>query len=121
VVAEGHYWFEEKGSKPQTITVPILPVTAGNLIKVGNQLKRAGKLTEAIASYRHALELNPNLSWLYYNLADALDKQGNMSQAVTNYCHAIDLNPNSFWFYYSFMEMLYKHGKYYQALGYYQT
>ncbi|MDT9225498.1 MAG: tetratricopeptide repeat protein [Limnospira sp. PMC 1279.21] len=121
VVAEGHYWFEEKGSKPQTITVPILPVTAGNLIKVGNQLKRAGKLTEAIASYRHALELNPNLSWLYYNLADALDKQGNMSQAVTNYCHAIDLNPNSFWFYYSFMEMLYKHGKYYQAIGYYQT
>ena len=124
LVAEGRYWFEEKGAKPETITVQILPRTAGNLIKVGNQLKREGKLIEAIANYRHALELNPNLSWLYYNLGDALEKQGNINQAVTNYYHAIDLNPNSFWFYYRLMEtmeILYNQGKYYKSISYYKT
>ena len=121
VVAEGHYWFEDKGAKPETITVQILPRTAGNLIKVGNQLKREGKLIEAIANYRHALELNPNLSWLYYNLGDALEKQGNINQATTNYYHAINLNPHSFWLHYRLMEMLYSQGKYYAALGYYKT
>ncbi len=121
LVAEGRYWFKDKGAKPETITVQVLPETAGNLIKVGNQLKREGKLIEAIANYRHALELNPNLSWLYYNLGDALEKQGNLNQAVTNYYHAIDLNPHSFWFYYRLMEMLYSQGKYYAALGYYKT
>ena len=124
LVAEDRYWFEDKGAKPETITVQILPRTAGNLIKVGNQLKREGKLIEAIANYRHALELNPNLSWLYYNLGDALEKQGNINQAVTNYYHAIDLNPNSFWFYYRLMEtmeILYNQGKYYKSISYYKT
>ncbi|WP_052345046.1 tetratricopeptide repeat protein [Planktothrix rubescens] len=121
LVAEGRYWFKEKGAKPETIIVQVLPETAGNLIKIGNQLKREGKLIEAIANYRHALELNPNLSWLYYNLGDALEKQGNINQAVTNYYHAINLNPNSFWLYYRLMEMLYSQGKYYAALGYYKT
>jgi len=121
LVAEGRYWFEDKGAKPETIIVQILPRTAGNLIKIGNQLKREGRLVEAIANYRHALELNPNLSWLYYNLGDALEKQGNINQAVTNYYHAINLNPNSFWLYYRLMEMLYSQGKYYAALGYYKT
>ena len=121
LVAEDRYWFEDKGAKPETITVQILPRTAGNLIKVGNQLKREGKLIEAIANYRHALELNPNLSWLYYNLGDALEKQGNINQATTNYYHAINLNPHSFWLHYRLMEMLYSQGKYYAALGYYKT
>ena len=124
LVAEGRYWFEDKGAKPETIIVQVLPETAGNLIKVGNQLKREGKLIEAIANYRHALELNPNLSWLYYNLGDALEKQGNINQAVTNYYHAIDLNPNSFWFYYRLMEtmeILYNQGKYYKSISYYKT
>ena len=121
LVAEGRYWFKDKGAKPETITVQVLPETAGNLIKVGNQLKREGKLTEAIANYRHALELNPNLSWLYYNLGDALEKQGNINQATTNYYHAINLNPHSFWLHYRLMEMLYSQGKYYAALGYYKT
>ncbi|CAD5935588.1 tetratricopeptide repeat protein [Planktothrix agardhii] len=121
LVAEGRYWFKEKGAKPETIIVQVLPETAGNLIKIGNQLKREGKLIEAIANYRHALELNPNLSWLYYNLGDALEKQGNINQAVTNYYHAINLNPNSFWLYYRLMEMLYSQGKYYAALSYYKT
>lgn len=67
LVAEGHYWFEEKGAKSQSINLQMLPRNAGNLIKVGNQLKRLGKLIEAIAEYRRAIELNPNFSWAYYN------------------------------------------------------
>ena len=121
LVAEDRYWFEDKGAKPETIIVQVLPETAGNLIKIGNQLKREGKLIEAIANYRHALELNPNLSWLYYNLGDALEKQGNINQAVTNYYHAINLNPNSFWLYYRLMEMLYSQGEYYKSLSYYKA
>jgi len=92
LVAECYYWFEDKGAKPETITVQVLPRTAGNLIKIGNQLKREGKLAEAIAEYWRAIELNPNFSWAYFNLGDALFKRGYINEAIEKYKKAIELN-----------------------------
>ena len=35
-------------------------MSVGRLLKQANQLKRMGKLDEAIALYRQAIEINPN-------------------------------------------------------------
>ena len=120
LVAEDRYWFEEKGAKPETITVQVLPETAGNLIKVGNQLKREGKLIEAIANYRLAIELNPNFSWLYHNLAEALAKQGNLDKAIVAYKRAIEINPKLLLSYNGLTKILRKQGKFSEARNYFK-
>ena len=70
-------------------------MSAGDLIKKGSQLKRQGKLDEAIALYRKAIEANPNFSWSYYLLAEALVKQGQLKEAQKNFQEAIKLNPTN--------------------------
>jgi tetratricopeptide (TPR) repeat protein len=106
LVAEGCYWFQEKGARSKTVEVQILPRTAGNLNKVGNQLKRKGKLAEAIGEYRRAIELNPHFSWSYYNLGDALAKQGNINEAIAEYRRAIAFNSNSALYFHSLGKVL---------------
>jgi tetratricopeptide (TPR) repeat protein len=108
LVSEGWYWFKNKGAKPETLEVNVLPRTAGNLIKVGSQLKREGKLYAAVAEYRRAIELNPHFSWSHYNLADALAKQGHLEEAVAEYRKAIKLNPNSILSHAALAKALYK-------------
>jgi tetratricopeptide (TPR) repeat protein len=76
-------------------------MSAGQLLKQANQLKRAGKLDEAIALYQKAIEINPNFSWTYNNLGDAFVKQGKLDEAVVEYRRAIEVNPNSAWLFYS--------------------
>ena len=124
LVAEAWYWFEKKGSKSQSINLQLLPKTAASLIKVGNLLKREGKVSEAIAEYRQAIELNSNFSWLHYNLGEALEKQGNLNEAIASYSRAIELNPNSVFLYCEllriFDDILYGNGKFYQAISYYK-
>ncbi|EDZ92862.1 Tetratricopeptide TPR_2 repeat protein [Limnospira maxima CS-328] len=70
-------------------------MSAGELLKQANQLKRSGKLEEAIALYREALELNPNFAWTYYELGDALAKLGQIEEAMISYRHSFDLSPKS--------------------------
>ncbi|EKD09759.1 tetratricopeptide repeat protein [Limnospira platensis] len=70
-------------------------MSAGELLRQANQLKRSGKLDEAIALYREAIELNPDFAWTYYELGDALAKQGNLDEAVAYYSEGLKINPNS--------------------------
>ena len=57
-------------------------MSAGQLLKQANQLKRAGRLDEAIALYYQAIEINPNFAWTYYELGDALAKLGDLDNSV---------------------------------------
>jgi tetratricopeptide (TPR) repeat protein len=66
----------------------------GELIKNANRLKREGKLDEAIAEYRHILELNPNFAWAYYNLGEVLAAKGFLEEALVELNQAIHLEPN---------------------------
>ena len=59
----------------------------------GNELKKQGKLNQAIASYRKAIELNPNQCWFYQKLGEALAGKGQHKQAVDAYRKAIEVNP----------------------------
>jgi len=70
-------------------------MTAGQLLKQANRLKRAGRLDEAIADYQRVINYNPNLFILYHNLGEALAKKGFLDEAVINLRQAIKLKPNS--------------------------
>ena len=38
------------------------------MIKKANELKRQGRLDEAIAEYRHSIKINPNFAWAHYDM-----------------------------------------------------
>jgi tetratricopeptide (TPR) repeat protein len=85
-------------------------MSAGELIKKANQLKRQGKLDEAIALYRQAIKINPHFAWAYHNLGDTLVKRGNLDEAVAYYSESLKINPNSAWLFYSWGEALAQQG-----------
>ena len=68
--------------------------TATIYLNNGNQLLEEGNLEEAIAAYRSAIELNPDLSWSHHNLGQALAKLGKLDEAISAYQRAIELNPD---------------------------
>ncbi|MDY7005641.1 MAG: tetratricopeptide repeat protein [Cyanobacteriota bacterium] len=55
-------------------------MSAGQLLKQANQLKRVGRLDEAIALYHQVIEINPNFAWAYHNLGNAFVKQGHLDE-----------------------------------------
>ena len=65
----------------------------------GDRLLESGNLEEAIATYRRAIELNPDLSWSYHNLGEALAKLGQFEDAIAAFRRAIELNPDFSWSY----------------------
>lgn len=95
-------------------------MSAGQLLKQANRLKREGRLDEAIALYYQAIEINPNFAWAYNNLGDALVKQGKLDEAVVEYRQAIEINPSSAWFYYQLGELLFQQSNLTEALKYYR-
>ena len=85
-------------------------MSAGRLLKQANQLKRMGKLDEAIALYHQVIEINPHFAWAYHNLGDALVKQGNLDEGVVCYSEGLKINPNSALLLYSLGDALAKIG-----------
>ena len=66
--------------------------TANFELKKGQELWHEGKLVEAIACYRRAIALKPNLAKAHSQLAAALKQQGKLAEASVHYRQAIDLN-----------------------------
>ncbi|MCF3591006.1 tetratricopeptide repeat protein [Planktothrix agardhii 1029] len=95
-------------------------VSAGRLLKQANQLKRMGKLDEAIGLYRQVIEINPHFAWAYHNLGDTLVKRGNLDEAVSCYSESLKVNPNSAWLLYSLGEALVQQGDLETAVEYLQ-
>ncbi|MEG4283591.1 TIGR04372 family glycosyltransferase [Microcoleus sp. A006_D1] len=88
--------------------------------QTANKLKQEGFLEEAIASYRQAIELNPNFYLSHHNLGETLAKLGRWEEAVTSYDRAIQLNPNSVWSYYNLGESLAKLCRWEDAIASYR-
>ena len=57
-------------------------------------LKDQGKLDEAVACYRRALELKPDYAEAHNNLGIALKDQGKLDEAVACYRRALELKPD---------------------------
>ncbi|MEG4838608.1 tetratricopeptide repeat protein [Microcoleus sp. B9-D4] len=73
-------------------------MSAGELLKQANQLKRSGRLDEAIALYRKAIELNPDFGWTYYYLAEALAEKKVINQAIVQLNIALKIHPSNYLF-----------------------
>jgi tetratricopeptide (TPR) repeat protein len=66
---------------------------AGDLVNLGNRLARAGRLDEALVSYQHALEEDPNLAEAHNNRGNALSELGQQQAAFESYSRAIAVKP----------------------------
>ncbi|MEG3857495.1 TIGR04372 family glycosyltransferase [Microcoleus sp. herbarium12] len=88
--------------------------------QAANKLKQEGKLEEAIASYRQAIDQNPNFYLSHHNLGETLAKLGRWEEAVTACDRAIQLNPNSVWSYYNLGEALAKLCRWEDAIASYR-
>ena len=75
---------------------------------LGNSLQESGRLDEAVAAYKKAIELNPNFSWSYHSLGDVLLKLEKWKEAVAAYKKAVELNPDFSWSYHNLGDALLK-------------
>jgi tetratricopeptide (TPR) repeat protein len=94
-------------------------MSASQFLKQANQLKRAGRLDEAIALYHQAIEINPHFAWTYYNLADALVQQNYLDDAIDCLNQAIKINSATACFHYQLSEVLALQGRFNRALAYF--
>jgi len=79
--------------------------------QIANQFLREGKLEDAIAAYRLAVEQNPNFSWSHHNLGDALAKLDRLDEAAAAYRNALEINSNLALSHYKLGEILAKLGQ----------
>ncbi|HEY9863067.1 MAG TPA: tetratricopeptide repeat protein, partial [Candidatus Obscuribacterales bacterium] len=86
-------------------------MSAGNLIKKANQLKRQGELDQAIAIYQEAIKLNPDFAWTYYELGDALAKSGDLDNSVIYLQKSTVLKPNFYLAYEKLANIFHEQGK----------
>lgn len=93
-------------------------MSAGQLLKQANKLKRSGRLDEAIALYHQVIEINPNFAWAYSNLGDAFAKQGKLDEAIAFYSQSLKSYPHSAWFFCCMGEALAKQGDLEAAVKY---
>jgi tetratricopeptide (TPR) repeat protein len=67
--------------------------TALDLVKQGQKLNGEGKQDEALALYRQALEMSPNLYEAHLESGIALDLKGNYAEARQHLTKAVELAP----------------------------
>ena len=68
-----------------------LPNDAGVRINLANALKAAGRLSQAEATYRDALRLNPNVAEAWFNLAALLRQDNRLEPAADAYDRGLAL------------------------------
>jgi spermidine synthase len=61
---------------------------------LGIALRNQGNTSEAILSYKKAIELHPDLAQAHNNLGSAFMSKGNTSEAIVHYKTAIELKPD---------------------------
>ncbi len=72
-------------------------VTSNNYFahyNLGNHLKRAGRLDEAVKHYRLAVDVRPSAADAHYNLANTLKLQGRLAEAAMGYGETLRIDPD---------------------------
>jgi superkiller protein 3 len=77
----------------------------------GAALLDQGKPVEAIAEFRAAIRLKPELVYAHIGLANALDEQGKSTEAIAEYREAIRLKPDEVLAHYNLALALGRQGK----------
>jgi Putative Zn-dependent protease, contains TPR repeats len=97
------------------------PDTSTTYLKQGQYLQREGRLTEAEAAYRQAIELNPIFYGSFRYLGEVLALQGKLDQAVEEYQRAKELNPKALWVHQGLGEVFLQLHKLEDAIACFQT
>jgi tetratricopeptide (TPR) repeat protein len=97
------------------------PDTSTTHLKQGQQLQREGRLTEAEAAYRQAIELNPIFYGSFRYLGEVLALEGKLDQAVEAYQRAKELNPKALWVHQRLGEVFLQLNKLEDAIACFQT
>jgi tetratricopeptide (TPR) repeat protein len=79
------YQEEEISPQPNSVNDPWLQHH-----QHAEQLRAQHQLDEAIATYRHAIDVNPSHTPSYQNLGDALQERGLLDQAIAVYQEAVE-------------------------------
>ncbi len=104
----------------QNAPVIQLPNEAENIAIKGLFCQQEGKLEEAAFYYQQALDYNPNLQPVHYNLGLVLYKQGDLLGAYQSYQTAIALQPDDINTYYNLGIVLQHQGLFVAAIDSYQ-
>jgi tetratricopeptide (TPR) repeat protein/glycosyltransferase involved in cell wall biosynthesis len=97
------------------------PDTSTTYLKQGQQLQREGLLSEAEATYRQAIELNPIFYGSFRYLGEVLALEGKLDQAVEAYQRAKELNPKALWVHQRLGEVFLQLNKIDDAIACFQT
>jgi tetratricopeptide (TPR) repeat protein len=84
--------FAETVNTSQQTIADISPVTAEEYYNRGNADKKQGNLTQAMADYTKAIEIDSKHAKAYYNRGNIYGKQGNLTQAIADYTKAIEID-----------------------------
>lgn len=109
----GYFAFFEPEGEPDTDTVQVLT-------KDGDSAFSEGRLSEAIAAYNEAIDLNPTSPSLYARRARVYVEQGDIENAIADYEKAIELQPRSPENYRALADLYYQQGDYESALQIYE-
>lgn len=85
-------------------------MSASQLLKQANQLKREKKWDEAIEVYYKVIKIAPNFAWAYLNLGKCFFEKGALDDAVNFYLQCLRIIPFSGWLFYSLGEALVQKG-----------
>ena len=107
----------------ETLWTRALACTSRNKLahnNLGNFLADRGRLAEAVAHYRQALEIEPGYVDAHFNLGTALCSQGRYDEAVAQYRQALRIQPDFMLAHNSLGEVLARQGRLDEALAQYQ-
>jgi tetratricopeptide (TPR) repeat protein len=108
-------------SDPTTVpTEADASITAMADSQLGDAFRAEGRLEEAIASYRKALALRPDLAEAHRNLGIALQEAQQSAEAITVYQQAISLWPSDADLCFGLGEALQKNGQIEEAIASYR-
>jgi cytochrome c-type biogenesis protein CcmH/NrfG len=85
----------------------------------GKQRQQEGKLEEAIALYRQAIEIKPDEYYHYYCLGLLLIEAKQIDKAIECYRQALELNPTKALIYYQLALIFHKKNQFTDAIAYY--
>jgi tetratricopeptide (TPR) repeat protein len=112
------YWLNSETLWRHTVDVTSRNYIARNNL-AGTLLER-GQLNEAIANYREALEIKPDVAQVQSNLGNALLKEGNVEEAIVHLQKALQIDPEYAEAYNHMGSALMKKGQAGEAIRYYQ-
>ncbi|OUL20433.1 hypothetical protein BV375_30720 [Nostoc sp. 106C] len=93
--AEAHVNLGNVLHAQEKLSVEQLAYYAALKLKLGMARKKAGDGKTAIAYYRQAIALQPDLGEAYYNLGVVLQTQGELAEAIASYEKVLELHPDN--------------------------